>query len=312
MLWEFAMIALRKSQMLSKWMHGLLQIGSDAFMCLLLIFVGGFSLRQGIVLGVLMGTSLSMIVVIGIKALKPIRRFTPYWVCAEPKWCELLTDFKLITGPEEWNSILESLEKSTDYSVLLNGLLFTVVQQSEDFDDSLIYVDGHKAFISEFRFSEDMAPLPAERPEGSGLVLQKRTDEDIEPDLTPRFFMKEGGPSGLAGYRLGIEVREKWWERIKGSCPAPLEESTNHLCGSVELTLACLPYTEFDLYWGRAEWSEEFNRKTAQPIRKRRDESRQKLGWVDVDLHKYAREELGLSVPEHIEHKYFVVEHQAI
>ncbi len=54
-----------------------------AFWPLTLVFVAGFPIRQGIVLGLLLAW---LALGIGKAALKPVRRFTPYWVRVSPNY----------------------------------------------------------------------------------------------------------------------------------------------------------------------------------------------------------------------------------
>jgi len=256
-----------------------------------LVFVGGFPVRQGVVLGLLMAW-----LAFGIRMQMPsARRFIPYWVRVSPNWYQILTDFKLISSVEEWRSVLQSA--STDYCVLRDGVLFTVVQESEDFEHTLIFWNQHQAFGSEFRFMEDMTPIQFKRMDPMG------------GHLPARFFMKPWAAGLLAGYSLGIEVRDWWWEKMKTSCVAPLAVDTNLLTGSVDLTLATLPRKEFDLYWGC--WTEEYITKVKPKIRVQRDEARQKLGWTAEehqadDFHPYG------GWPAAIVHKYFHIQHHAI
>jgi hypothetical protein len=112
----------------------------------------------------------------------------------------------------------------------------------------------------------------------------------------------------VAGYSLGIEVRDRWWEEIKDKCPAPLSVDENALTGSVNLILATLPCGEFDIYRNPPErWSTKYISKIEPKIRKRRAELRQKLGWKDsmLDLEPG----IGANQPESMTHKYFNVEH---
>ena len=106
--------------------------------------------------------------------------------------------------------------------------------------------------------------------------------------------------NGRDGYSLGIIVPMEWWKEAKGTCPAPLEESSYHENG-VRLVLANLPYCEFDLYCEPStielEWVDRVNA--------RRDAQRSKFGWKKREF-----EELGF--PDIIEHKYFTVEHEHI
>lgn len=111
------------------------------------------------------------------------------------------------------------------------------------------------------------------------------------------------------GYKLGIAVRAWWWEKVKRSCASPLNIETDPRTGSVELTLAALPHCEFDIYWRPVNWNDDSFVK-AEQIVQRRDQGRHESGWIAKDL---SIPELGSTgVPQHIEHKYFVVEHRYI
>jgi hypothetical protein len=178
-------------------------------------------------------------------------------------------------------------------------VLFTVVQQSEDFERTVIFWNQRQAFGSEFSFSEDMTPIQ----------FEQTTEPNPTGWLTPppRFFMRSSGVKGVPGYRFGIEVRDWWWAKVQDSCNAPLGVDTNPLTGSVEVTLAALPLREFDIYRDPADrWTDEYIAKTEPQIRKRRDEARQKLGWAD----KTSPREPGF--PQHIEHRYLNIEHREI
>jgi hypothetical protein len=236
---------------------------------------------------------------IGEAAVKQSRRFIPYWVRVSPNWYQILTDFRLVGSPEEWRSIAESVRSSADYHVLQDGVLFTVVQQSEDFERTLIFWNQHQAFGSEFSFGEDMTPIQF-----------VRTTDPSGRHPPAIFFMKPWGTQGVAGYSLGIEVEAWWWEKLKDSCGSPLAVETNPLTGSVDLILATLPVSEFDIYRNPANrWTDEYILKTEPKIRKQRDDVRQKLAWTAKDLRI---PELPCRVPQHIEHRYFVVEHREI
>ncbi len=96
-----------------------------------------------------------------------------------------ITDFKLIGEAEEWRVILEAFDElpSADYRVLRNGIYFTVAQQSEDLERTLIYSDNHRAFVSKVDFWELMTPIKLRR-EAQFSELQA---------YHVRFFMKFGG-----------------------------------------------------------------------------------------------------------------------
>jgi hypothetical protein len=256
---------------------------------LALVFVGGFPMRQGIVLGLLLAW---LAFGIGKAAVKPARRFTPYWVRVSPNWYQILSDFALVGSPEEWRSIREAVRPCADYSVLRDGVLFTVLQHSEDWTQDLVFWNQHQSFGSELRFREDMSPIQFERKDPAG------------GHIPAYLFMKPYGQ-----YNMGIEVRDWWWDKVKGSCATPLSVETNPMTGTVELTLATLSLNEFDFYWAPVNWTDEYVLKTKPQIRQRRDEQGLALGWIAKDLRI---PELSVRVPVYIEHKYFVVEHREI
>src|SRR5262249_31739371 len=140
--------------------------------------------------------------------------------------------------------------------------------------------------------------------------VQFERQDPMAGHLPAIFFMKECGAEGFAGYSLGIEVRDWWWEKVRDSCVALLAVDTNPLTGSVELTLATLSLSEFDIYRDLADrWTDQYILKTKPRIRKQRDEHWQKLGWKD----KKSKHVPGLGTwPESIEHKYFTVAHREI
>lgn len=236
----------------------------------------------------------------GNSAARPKEAIQPILRAGRSNWYDLLLDFKLISKPEEWHTLRESFETlpSTEYRVLRNGFCFTIVNQSEDFERTLIYANHHQAFVSEVDFQAELDGVRAE-PEGEfDRAFRRLSKSDVH------VFLKFGGE----GCNLGLRVPSSWWDRMKGSCPRPLKEDQDHPCGRVNLVLAVISYREFDLYWER-EWNSKFE-KTVTEIRSRRDEERRKFGWKTT-THEYDSE-LAIDWPESIEHKYFDVEHRAI
>ena len=275
-----------------------LKLGAVAFGCLALIFAGGFSLRQGILLGVILSWLLAAALE---RAVKPVWRFSPYHVRVQPNWYQLLSDFKLIGTPEEWWSVRESLAQVSpgEYRVLRDGISFTVVEQSKDLAHALIFANG--GYRSRFEFEADMNPIQIER-------------EDAFPHFSRSqritLFMRSGfHPYSMAGYGLGMDVPAWWWEKVKGSCPAPLHESSDDLTGYVKLVLATISCREFELYWQPSEWSDEFFAKTAKEISDRRDEHRAQLRWTAEEFNPPP----GFTVHfMSIQHKYFNLTHQSV
>lgn len=267
------------------------------FFYLIFTYLGDFSTRHSIVLAFLVAW---LARALENAAAKPASRFSPYYVRVYPKWYDLLTDFKLIDKPEEWHAIQKSFEglPTTEYRLLRNGIYFTVVHQSEDFERTLIYSGNHRVFVSEVDFEEDVEPLRIEH--------ANRFGEANKCDI--RLIIK----SRAHGYDLGIRVPGRWWDQVKASCPKPMKADADYPTGQIDLILATISYWEFDLYWEPVEWSSTFYDKTAKRIRARRDELRQKLGWKAVEHDSDLGVELGIDWPESIEHEYFNVEHRAI
>jgi hypothetical protein len=268
------------------------KVAIAGFLFLVLAYAADFSMRQSIVLAIL-GAWLGLEI-----ETEHVRRFSPYYVWVCPNWYQLLTDFKLIGKPEEWEAIQKSFKElpPTEYRVLRSGIHFTVVHQSDDFRRTLIYSNNHRAFVSHIDFQEDIEPIRIDR-EGLFAAL----------DMYDVAFYVKGG---VDGYDLGIHAPDSWWEGVKASCPKPMEESGGPSEGTVNLTLAKISYHEFDLYWSPLDWWSTSFHKTAKQIKARRDADRDRLGWKRFE---YSRNpEVPRNYPECIIQKYFRVEHDAI
>jgi hypothetical protein len=270
-----------------------------------LISAGNFSLRQGIVLGLMLGW---LSYETGKALNKSTRRLTPYRVWVAPRWEGILLDFKLINSSEEWSSISESVRSSGRFSILRDGITFTVVQQGwdsatklpkrdrdhhagwqevGDFDAGineehppLIFWNQQDAFGTKFRFSEDMAPIqfePVKPWQGhSAFFFMALHCEYAE---NPRG--KKYRPGVLGSFDLGLSVPKFWWERVKDSCPAPLRVDSKPDSASVSITLAALPLSEFYIYRIPERERDEYRSEAEPYLRRRREENRAKLGWTN-------------------------------
>ncbi|HEY6339760.1 MAG TPA: hypothetical protein VIW68_14815 [Candidatus Sulfotelmatobacter sp.] len=262
---------------------------------LIFAYIGDFPARQSIVLAVVIAFLTRRL---GQFARKPAQRFSPYYVTVRPNWPQLLTDFKLIDNREGWDVIEKSLEKlaPAEYSVVRDGLFFTTVQQSEDFQRTLIYWNSRRLFVSGVDLEEKVEPIKLERDKP---VSRSRK---YEVELFMRF--------GTRGYDLGIRVPEWWWNETKGSCPEPIIEDRHYPTGRVKLVLAIVPYREFDSYWEPVNRDTNDSTKWVQEINTRRDRERTKFDWTKVGHPDIP--ELSIDRPEYIEHKYFEVSHSAV
>lgn len=201
--------------------------------------------------------------------------FLPYWVRVDPKWHEILSDFKLIATSDDWERV-----KTAVYGVLPYGFSFTVLQQSEE--NQLIFCpDPRGQFLSEVRFCHEICP--------------------IEFDQAPkklRVFMEWRGD----GYDVGIIVPEKWWDTVKADCPKPMEEDSREMWYEAKLTLARISRAEFSWYrqpqCGEDDGYEDRYEAWSDGVISKRDEFRAKLGWVEGTYS--------------LAHKYFEIQHKQI
>ena len=276
---------------------------ATGFFYLILAYIADFSTRQSIILAVLIAW-LALCIVVTYALLKPARRFSPHYVRVDPNWYDLLNDFKLINAIDAWPAVRKFSEElpANEYSVVRSGVCFTVVQQSEDFERTLIYSNNHRTFVSEVDLEENVEPLRI----GGTDDISRAMGEPSKCDVC--LFVRFGAD----GYKLGIRVPSRWWNEVKALCPKPMDEDADYPTGRVNLILAIISWREFDLYWEPAVWSSTFFEKTAKEIRKRRDEQRSKLGWKTIEHDADLGAELGIDWPESIEHKYFSIEHRAI
>jgi len=287
--------------------EGLRTIG--AFTLLGLIFfaiftyLAGFSTQQSAVMALLI---VWLDWMIEVRALAPRMKLRPYYVFVRPHWWKILSDFKLIGREEEWQYVCELVERLSNerHCVLRDGLSFTVVSESEDFKETLIFSNSHRAFVSKLRFFEDLRPIHIEN---DAPTVKSSEDDYYLQGLGERsiwFFLEPG----KGGYNLGIQVPHKWWNTVSQGCPKPMEEKDDHFGVYVSLILATISYHEFDMYWQPVEWNETFYFKTAKETRKRVEQERTKLGWKS----KEESVEDPPGMPETIEHMYFTIDHNAI
>lgn len=275
-----------------KWVQSTFEFLFTAGLVFLLCeYVADFPLRQSAVLALLVG---AILYALRQNANKPLVRFSPYDVFIRPTWSRLLIDYKLVANPEDWQFIELSLSKqpTSTQSVLRDVVHFTVVQQSDDFERTLIYWHHDNSFASEVEFEQYLPQISAKRE-----VL-----DPILGDYDFYFFARWG----TDGYNLGLVVSDSWWHSKKTLCPKPLTEIKRHLTGQVELVLATIPYREFDVYWQSVQWDSTYN----ETVSKRRDGYRSKFAWAAMEQDDDP--ELALDPPNVLYHKYFELQHRAV
>jgi hypothetical protein len=264
-------------------------VGGVSF--LMLAYVAIFSVRQSIVLALIL---IFLERYISKRAEKPAKhvedhdrvsrpdyKFVPYHVRIDPRWEQLLCDFHLIGKAEEWDQVKESVWAAQPY-----GFCCTVLQEEQDGENGLIY-RGPKLgeFAGILEFCDVITPIQF----GEG-----------EAPCKLRIFMKPG----VDCYDLGIIVPEKWWNRVKTSCPSPIEEKSGEMWYESELTLARIPHAEFAWYRQpqRAAGSE--YDQWSQEITSERCAERNRCGGKDCELSE--------GWPQRIEQVYFEVQHKPI
>ena len=198
---------------------------------LVFVYAAQLSPRQSVVLAVLFAFLLDGAI---HSAPKPTLKFTPYWIRIFPRWHEILTDFRLVQSSEDWKTVQEACgsANSRDFSVFRDALWFSVLRPLSQTEDTLIYLNSYKTFISEVDLLEDLDPV--------GAVKEDERLDSLRKQKV-RLFVKWA----MDGYQLGLELPDWWWEKNKGSCQTAAAEENDYRFGTVRVALAILPYGEF-------------------------------------------------------------------
>jgi hypothetical protein len=265
-------------------------------------YLGDFSSQQSAVL-----TFLAWICYELYAKLSASRRvesvFEPFSVSIYPNWYELLSDFKLIGGMEEWHRFREETEKlpTSEYSVFRSGFHFTVIRPPSDgLLPGLTFWDNRKIFLSDVDLSESIVKI---KDESVMPRLEKQHAFFKHPEWgqLPEIYFKWG----VGGYKLGMEVQQEWWEKhCKSGEIGELAKTKTHkdyLCGTTRLEIATLPYSEFGIYYDVSVDQKEEREKV-------RDKQLEANGWKRKD-----RGDSEIRDPwSHVENKYFTVSHRGI
>lgn len=260
-------------------------------------FLAGFSIRQSIALALL-----ATYAVYGFRGTErtPHLRFVPHYVHVLPRWYEILTDTGVISNSEEYDRLYEMVQAlpPEQYNIFRSGIRFTVLDDFPTPDRRLVYSEDARGFQSRVGFVRPLKPLPR-------IVEEwERNHPEVSEELLylPEFCLQRG----LDGYNMGIVVPTSWWEERKTALGESrfeaLRDPMGVESGTVLLTLATIPGSEFTLYWKRR--LEPYD-KGAEIWRTERNENRTRFGWV-------AEEKPFVDGPENLRHKYFHVEHGPI
>jgi hypothetical protein len=265
-------------------------------------YLGGFSMQQSAalaavgMLGYALYSNLNVL-------MQAEGAFTPFCVSIRPNWYQLLSDFKLVTSPEEWQRLCEEEEKvpASQYNVFRSGIIFTVIRPpSNGLLPGLTYWDNRKCFLTDVEPSESIMPI-----DGYGLGGLGKQHPFLQH---PQWAQLPGVYFKLAfgGYELGLEVQDDWWENLCKSGTmgelAKVKQHRDHLCGTTRLVIATLPLSEFGTYYRNVDYGQ------MNKLRESMNKQLEANGWKRKD----ERDPEIRDPWSHIEHKYFAISVRAV
>jgi hypothetical protein len=258
------------------------------FLGAVLFFFADFSIRQSAALALF-----AAYVIYGLKMTpRPDLILVPHFIHIRPQWYEILTDLELISPAEEYDKFYQTFNSLSpeQYNVFRDGVWFTVLESETIGQRTLIYLDDYHYFASKVDFERSLKPL----------TLWRESEEPRLSEWPLEFFVKGGGGT----YRLGVIVPEWWWvqkEAKLGGRLLKVDRCRAGIYGTVELTIATIPGSEFTTYWKRSDPYP----KGDDIWRKLCIEDREKFGWTVED-------KPDRHWPEMLKHKYFEVRHRRI
>jgi len=276
-------------------------LGSVAALYLFFRYLGGFSLQQSVVLtlaGLLLYWPLRYgLYVVNVRS-RVENSFSPFGVHISPNWYQLLPQFKLITYQEEWHRLCEIAKNapSSECSVFRSGIFFTVIRPPSDgLLHGLIYYK--KSFLTELNICESIVSGEDEN------ALLKLGNQDAYFKNLPGAKLYLRRVSG--DYELGLEVDLDWWKELCKSGKvgelSKAEQEEDEPCGTTRLSVATLPSSEFEGYYGNRSV-----RETAK-LCELTDKQLQANGWQRKDRDPCRRDPWS-----EVEHKYFTVSHWTV
>jgi hypothetical protein len=214
------------------------------FALLLTLFIlmfrwADFSVGQSVILGLLL--------VIGYGAYRSLMAkatadctFTPFRVVVQPKFAELLIDYKLLKDADELDDLFKLWGKKDQ--VLIS---FTVLESRSR--GWLIFSHAYNSFVSECDFEQDIEGLRFDGyPEQTISLIDPTSDrERLRSGRPLSFYFRLGS----GGYQLGLKVPTEWWQRIcaenHGVDFVKTEAKDDPRYGETTLIFARLPYAAF-------------------------------------------------------------------
>jgi hypothetical protein len=199
--------------------------------------------------------------------------FEPFWISIEPNWYDICNDYGLAAG-EKWKELQEKCKGASGFSVLRNGLNFTMLT------NKLFFSNDHKYFFGE-------------------LDLKIRIEE-LRPDanmfsFAPQFYVKRtiaGEKKKVPAIEFGLVTQES------------LKKSFHPADDNANIPLAWLPEIVFFGFQDYDDWLNNMDK-----VAELQKAQLKEFGWTEKERDP---EDSWLHWPLEINHKYFHVRYRGI
>ena len=234
---------------------------------------------------------------------RPAQTFSPFCVSICPNWLVLLKDFGLISSDKEYDLLREEVDRTPTgtYNVFRSGIFFTVIAppSSDGLLPGLTYSGNHKTFVTRVEISEGI--LQVDRDNYDGRRSHPFFKHPLYSNLPELFFRW-----GTGGYEIELEVQSDWWDEVsksgKSGVLAKPKPDKDYACGTTRLTVAVLPYSEFEWYYRNVDYKE------IERLQATLDSELNARGWRrQVETHSEVRDPWS-----RIDHKYVAVAHREV
>jgi hypothetical protein len=265
------------------------------FLFLLLRYVANFSDRQSLLLAFIAVGLHS-----GLAQLQPRKQrpFVPYSVFVRPKFRAILKDFDLINDTDEnWAKLSREIQHlpKQPWNIWESGLSISFLTPQ------LKYRRAWNDFVTTVDVHASLEPV---------FTLREGLNREPNPNIdSPSLRLLPGN----YGYRLILELRDWYWDKIKQkeaikSIPES-NVSRDQICGSMQVAIAVIPYQEFDVHFW-AEPDEPFEK--LKKVFQTRAQARSRFGWQGQPQRDGYGRETSADSSNEVEHRYFTLTHSAL
>ena len=204
-----------------------------------------FSVLQSFALAALVGIGYDAHKTVSFRA-RAAESFSPYRVVVEPKFAELLVDYRLLKDSGQVDSLHALWEKKEQKLIC-----FTVLTLRASWE-WLIYSDTDKYFLSEMDLEEPFVGIAFRTSYGElgdSVFLRDPTEPDDRfHRRSPSFYFRQS----MGDFEVGLKVPDSWWRETCGAHPneafAKTQASYNSIIGEARLTIAKIPFPAFALF----------------------------------------------------------------